>query len=143
MVRDNTIPDVLLVEDNPGDVRLTREAFRKTEFDVRMHIATDGIKAIDFLRDDGSPCPDFVLLDLNLPRKDGLDVLEEIKGDPEMEQLPVLVLSSSTAREDIISSYEKHANAYLSKPDSHESFVELVQAVESFWFDRVRLPPCS
>ncbi len=108
-----------------------------------MHIATDGIKAIDFLRDDGSPCPDFVLLDLNLPRKDGLDVLEEIKGDPEMEQLPVLVLSSSTAREDIISSYEKHANAYLSKPDSHESFVELVQAVESFWFDRVRLPPCS
>ncbi|MFC6766078.1 response regulator [Natrinema soli] len=143
MTENKTNPDILLVEDNPGDVRLTQEAFREAEFDVRMHIATDGIKAIDFLRSDESPCLDFVLLDLNLPRKDGLDVLEEIKGDPEMEQLPVLVLTSSTAREDVISSYEQHANAYLTKPDSPETFVDLVQAVEKFWIGRARLPSCS
>lgn len=143
MTENNTIPDILLVEDNPGDVRLTQEAFRDAKFDVRLHIATNGDEAIEFLRDRESPCPDFILLDLNLPRRDGFDVLEEIRGDPELKQLPVLVLTSSTAREDIISSYKQHANAYLTKPDSPESFVELVQTVEEFWVERVRLPPCS
>lgn len=143
MTENNTGPDILLVEDNPGDIRLTQEAFREAEFDVRMHIATDGIKAIDFLKDEESLCPDFVLLDLNLPRKNGFGVLEEIKDDPELKHLPVLVLTSSTAREDVISSYEQHANAYLTKPDSPESFVELAQSVEEFWVERVRLPPCS
>ncbi len=108
-----------------------------------MHIATDGIEAIDFLRDEESPCPDFILLDLNLPRRDGFDVLEEIRNDAKLKHLPVLVLTSSTANEDIISSYEQHANAYLTKPDDPESFVELVQTVEGFWIERVRLPPCS
>lgn len=108
-----------------------------------MHIATDGDEAIDFLEEKESPCPDLVLLDLNLPRKDGFDVLAEIRDDPELKSLPVLVLTSSTAREDIISSYEQHANAYLTKPDGPDAFVELVRAVEEFWVERVRLPPCS
>lgn len=142
VTRSNTNPDLLLVEDNPGDVRLTEEAFRDAEFDVELHVATDGIEAIDFLRDEGSPCIDLVLLDLNLPRKDGLAVLEEIKDDSDLEHLPVLVLTSSMAEEDIVSSYEQHANAYLTKPDNPESFVELVQAVEEFWVENVRLPPC-
>ncbi|WP_436344477.1 response regulator [Natronorubrum sp. FCH18a] len=143
MSESNSIPDILLVEDNPGDVRLTQIAFQDAEFDVEMHIATDGIEAIDFLRDEESPCPDFILLDLNLPRRDGFDVLEEIRNDAKLKHLPVLVLTSSTANEDIISSYEQHANAYLTKPDDPESFVELVQTVEGFWIERVRLPPCS
>lgn len=142
VTRSNTNPDLLLVEDNPGDVRLTEEAFRDAEFDVELHVATDGIEAIDFLRDEGSPCIDLVLLDLNLPRKDGLAVLEEIKDDSDLEHLPVLVLTSSMAEEDIVSSYEQHANAYLTKPDNPESFVELVQAVKEFWVENVRLPPC-
>lgn len=137
-----TPPDVLLVEDNPGDVRLVQEAFREAEFEVGLHTATDGVEATEFLRDEGSPCPDLVLLDLNLPRKDGFDVLGEMKDDPELGQLPVLVLTSSTAREDVISSYERHANAYLTKPDNPESFVDLVRTVEEFWIERVRLPPC-
>lgn len=143
MTRNNSLPDVLLVEDNPGDVRLTQEAFRDAEFDVRMHIARDGIEAIDFLKDEDSPCPDFVLLDLNLPRKDGFAVLEEIRDDPELEHLPVLVLTSSTSREDVTSCYEQHVNAYLTKPDSPDSFIELVKSVEEFWVEKVRLPPCS
>ncbi|QLK26524.2 response regulator [Natrinema zhouii] len=143
MTKSNTTPDILLVEDNPGDVRLTQEAFRGAKFDVRMHIASDGSEAINFLKDKESPCPDLVLLDLNLPRKDGFDVLEEMQNDSELERVPVLVLTSSTAREDIISSYKQHANAYLTKPDSPELFIELVKSVEEFWLKRVRLPPCS
>lgn len=141
MTGNNTNPDVLLVEDNPGDVRLTQEAFQEAEFDVRLHITTDGVEAIDFLRDKKSPRPDFVLLDLNLPRKDGFDVLGKIRDDSDLEHLPVLVLTSSTAGEDVIASYKQHANAYLTKPDTPDSFVEMVQAVEEFWIENVRLPP--
>jgi len=137
----NSTPDILLIEDNPGDVRLTQEAFRAAEFDVHLHIAMDGVEAIEFLRDGDSPGPDLVLLDLNLPRKDGIDVLAEIRNDAELRHLPVLVLSGSTAREDVIASYDQHANAYLTKPDDPESFVELVQAVEQFWLETVQLPP--
>ncbi|WP_317175822.1 response regulator [Halomontanus rarus] len=143
MTKNKSTPAILLIEDNPGDIRLTQEAFREAEFDVRMYTATDGMKAIDFLRDEASLCPNLVLLDLNLPRKDGFEVLEEIKADPELEHLPVLVLTSSTAREDVISSYEQHANAYLTKPDSPGSFVELAQTIEEFWLERVRLPSYS
>lgn len=143
MSTDNPNPDILLVEDNPGDVRLTQEAFREAEFTVKLHVAADGIEAIDFLRGEESPCPDLVLLDLNLPRKDGFDVLEVIRDDPQLEQLPVLVLTSSAAREDVVASYEQQANAFLTKPDSPQSFTELVEAVEEFWMENARLPPCS
>ncbi|RKD85238.1 response regulator [Halopiger aswanensis] len=140
---ENTDSDqILLVEDNPGDVRLIREAFRDAEFHAVIHTAIDGVEAIEFLTDEESPCPDLVLLDLNLPRKDGFDVLEEIRNDPELQRVPVLVLTSSTAREDVVSSYEEQANAYLTKPNNPEEFMELAQAVEEFWIDHVRLPPC-
>ena len=136
-------PDILLVEDNPGDVRLTEIAFEGAEFDVRLHIAIDGIEAINFLKDKESVCPDMVLLDLNLPRKDGFEVLEVVRDDSELKHLPILVLTSSSSKEDIASSYKQHANAYLIKPDSPVSFVELIQVIEEFWFEKVRLPPCS
>lgn len=142
MTRNNPVPDILLVEDNPGDVRLTREAFQAAEFEVRLHTVTDGVEAIDFLRSTQSPAPELVLLDLNLPRKGGFDVLETIRGDPELEHLPVLVLTSSTAQKDVLSAYEQHANAYLTKPDTPTAFAELVQSVEEFWIETVRLPPC-
>ena len=143
MTGNNHVPDILLVEDNPGDVRLTREAFQAAEFEVRLHTVTDGVEAIDFLRSTQSPVPELVLLDLNLPRKGGFDVLETIRGDPELEHLPVLVLTSSTAQEDVLSAYEQHANAYLTKPDTPAAFAELVRSVEEFWIETVRLPPCS
>ncbi|USZ73463.1 response regulator [Natronosalvus halobius] len=140
---NKSIPDILLVEDNPGDVRLTQEALRDAKFDARLHIALDGIEALNFLKDGESPCPDLILLDLNLPRKDGFDVMEEIRNDPDLTHLPILVLTSSTAKEDILSSYERYVNAYLTKPDDPGSFVELVQIVEEFWIGNVRLPSCS
>lgn len=141
MTSRNSTPEVLLVEDNPGDVRLIQEAFRDAGFDVNLHIATDGVEAVAFLQDGEMPVPELVLLDLNLPRKDGLNVLAEIRNDPELSHLPVLVLSSSTATEDVVASYDQYANAYLTKPDDPNSFVELVQAIETFWLEQVRLPP--
>ncbi|MFC7213075.1 response regulator [Saliphagus sp. GCM10025334] len=140
---NKSVPDILLVEDNPGDVRLTQEAFRDAKFDARLHIAVDGIEALNFLRDEESACPDLVLLDLNLPRKNGFDVMKEIRNDPDLIHLPILVLTSSTAKKDILSSYERYANAYLTKPDDPGSFIELVQIVEEFWIGNVRLPSCS
>ncbi|MDS0476839.1 response regulator [Natrinema sp. 1APR25-10V2] len=142
MTKDHSTTEILLVEDNPGDVRLVHEAFRDADFDATIHTAIDGVEAIDFLMDEASPFPDFVLLDLNLPRKDGLEVLQEIRGDAKLQRLPVLVLTSSTAREDMAVCYEEQANAYLTKPTSPEEFIELVRSVEEFWIERVRLPPC-
>lgn len=143
MTRPHTTPDILLVEDNPGDVRLTEEAFREAEFEVDLHIATTGTEAIEFVKNEECPLLDFVLLDLNLPRKDGFDVLEEIRDDQESQRLPVLVLTGSTATEDVISSYQQHANAYLTKPDSSELFGEVAQAIEDFWLETAQLPPSS
>lgn len=143
MTEHQSNPDILLVEDNPGDVRLTQVAFRAADFAVELHITTDGLEAMEFLRDEELPSPDLMLLDLNLPRKDGFGVIEEIRDDRDLECLPVLVLSSSTSEEDISSCYEKQANAYLTKPDSPDSFVKLVQSIEKFWVETVRLPPCS
>ncbi|RKD95093.1 response regulator [Halopiger aswanensis] len=138
-------PDVLLIEDNPGDVRLTKEAFRDASFDADLHVVTDGVEAMAFLHRNGeyesAPRPDIVLLDLNLPRKDGFEVLEAIRDDSDLEQLPVVVLSSSEADEDIRRSYEQHVNAYLTKPRAPDEFVEMVRTLEEFWFDRVELPP--
>ncbi|AGB36362.1 response regulator [Natronococcus occultus] len=136
---------LLLVEDNPGDVRLTREAFKQGRIDNDLHTVSDGSDALDFLRQRGeyedAPRPDLVLLDLNLPRKDGEEVLAELKDDPELQSIPVIVLTSSRAEEDIARSYELHANAYLTKPVDPDEFIETVRAFEKFWFSVVRLPP--
>ncbi|WP_415382461.1 response regulator [Halosimplex sp. TS25] len=137
--------DILLVEDNPGDVRLTREAFRDGHIRNALHVVTDGVEALDFLRQRGdhadAPRPDVVLLDLNLPRKNGDEVLDEIRDDPELERLPVVVLTSSKAQEDVVESYELQANAYLTKPVDPSEFIETVQSIQEFWLCVVRLPP--
>ena len=141
---ENRSVEVLLVEDNPGDVRLMREAF--WEVDVRhcLHTASDGVEAIDFLRRrEGyarAPRPDLIVLDLNLPRKDGREVLAEIKADARLRHIPVVVLSSSTAAEDVAGAYDLHANCYVSKPVDFEQFVGVVRSIETFWFNTARLP---
>ncbi|NHN42752.1 response regulator [Halorubellus sp. JP-L1] len=137
--------DILLVEDNPGDVRLTREAFEAGQIRNTLHVARDGVEALEFLRQQGEyadvPRPDIVLLDLNLPRKDGDEVLAEIRADPDLETLPVIVLTSSSAEEDVVRSYELQANAFLTKPVDPMEFVEIVRSFQEFWLSVVRLPP--
>jgi CheY-like chemotaxis protein len=144
---DGESVDILLVEDNPGDVRLTREAFRELDLDGDLHVVNDGEEALDFLfrrgAHDDAPRPDLVLLDLNLPKVDGLEVLEEIKGDPGLRRIPVVVLTGSKAEEDIVESYDRHSNAYLTKPIDPQEFVDLVKSFESFWLSLVKLPPTS
>ena len=139
--------DILLVEDNPGDVRLTEEAFAEGQICNTLHVATDGVDAMAFLRKEGEfadvPCPDIVLLDLNLPRKGGREVLAEIRADEALKHLPVVVLTSSEAEEDVVKSYELQANAYLTKPVDPEAFIETVRSLQEFWFSVVRLPPCG
>jgi len=137
--------DVLLVEDNPGDVRLTEEAFAEAKINNHLHVVRDGESALDFVYRRGeyesAPTPDLVLLDLNLPKIDGTEVLKEIKTDDALKRIPVIVLTSSSAEEDIVESYERHSNAYLTKPVDPDEFVELVQSFEEFWFTLVKLPP--
>ncbi|WP_459190943.1 response regulator [Halosimplex sp. J119] len=143
----STPADILLVEDNPGDVRLTQEAFKEGQIHNTLHVVTDGVEATDFLYRRGdhadAPRPDVVLLDLNLPRKNGDEVLDEIRDDPELERLPVIVLTSSKAEEDVVQSYELQANAYLTKPVDPTEFIETVQSIQEFWLEVVRLPPCD
>ncbi len=137
--------DILLVEDNPGDVRLTEEAFAEAKINNDLHVVRDGESALDFVyqrgEHDSAPTPDLVLLDLNLPKIDGTDVLEEIKTDEILKRIPVVVLTSSSATDDIVRSYERHSNAYLTKPVDPDEFVDLVQSFEEFWFTLVKLPP--
>jgi len=145
MTNRRAIPaDVLLVEDSPGDVRLTREAFREANPHVRLHVAADGIEAMSFLRRDGTnaaaPRPDFILLDLNLPRMDGREVLAVIKGDDGLRTIPVVILTTSEAEADITRSYELNANAYLRKPVTLDEFEALVRSVNDFWLTKVLLP---
>ncbi|SEV87446.1 response regulator [Natrinema salifodinae] len=147
-VSQQSSPDpvsILLVEDNPGDVRLIQEAFREAEFETTFHTVTDGDAALEFLQDrltdDAGPDLDLMLLDLNLPRTSGFDVLKELKSDQKLTSLPVLVLTSSEATEDIVRSYELCANAYLTKPSDPEEFADLGRAVEAFWIDEATLPP--
>jgi CheY-like chemotaxis protein len=139
--------DILLVEDNPGDVRLTREAIEQGQISNTLHVATDGVEALDYLyqRSDhaDAPRPDIVLLDLNLPRKDGDEVLEEINADPDLSTIPVIIMTSSDAEEDVTRSYELQANAYLKKPVHPDEFIETVQSFQSFWLSVVRLPACG
>ncbi|WP_121742120.1 response regulator [Natronorubrum halophilum] len=136
---------ILLVEDNPGDVRLTQEAFKQGRIENELHVVSDGNEALKFLYQRGGyadvPRPDLILLDLNLPKKDGEEVLEELKGDSDLQAIPVIVLTSSRAEEDVVRSYELHANAYLTKPVDPDDFIETVRAFEKFWFSVVRLPP--
>jgi len=139
--------DVLLVEDSPGDVRLTREAFRETNGSVTLHVASDGVEAMSFLRREGthaaSPRPDFILLDLNLPRMDGREVLLHIKEDPSLRTIPTIILTTSEADADVLKSYELNANAYLKKPVTLEAFEALVRSINDFWLTKVMLPQHS
>ncbi|RQG93473.1 response regulator [Natrarchaeobius chitinivorans] len=139
--------EILLVEDNPGDVRLTREAFREVPTDVTLCVCTDGDDALEELRDrstsDSIPVPDLTLLDLNLPRTNGFEFLEEIQDDPVLARIPVLVLTSSNAGDDILESYELAANAYLTKPTDPAEFSTMVEAVVDFWFRQATLPPAT
>ncbi|WP_306053887.1 response regulator [Natronococcus wangiae] len=137
--------EVLLVEDNPGDVRLIQEAFSESEGDHALHVAATGGDALEWLneraRDPDRSNPDLVLLDLNLPGTDGYDVLEAIRGHSKLRRLPVVVLTSSNASEDVEKCYRTHANAYLTKPIDTGVLVSMVRVIERFWFEHARLPP--
>jgi CheY-like chemotaxis protein len=137
--------EILLAEDNPGDVRLTEKALEQGQILNNLHVVEDGVEAMKFLRREGEyaekPRPDLVLLDLNMPRKDGREVLEDIRADPELRRIPVVVLTSSEAEEDVVRSYELNANAYLTKPVDFGGFVDIVERIEEFWFSVVKMPP--
>jgi chemotaxis family two-component system response regulator Rcp1 len=137
--------EVLLVEDSPGDVRLTREAFRDAKTSINLHVASDGVEAMEFLRQHGAyadaPRPDFILLDLNLPRMDGREVLALIKEDRQLKTIPTVILTTSEAEVDIVRSYQLQANCYLSKPVHLDSFEVLVKSINEFWLTMVKLPP--
>lgn len=136
--------EILLVEDNPGDIRLTEEAFKDGKVANNLHVAQDGVQAMKFLRREGThanaPRPDLILLDLNLPRMDGREVLGEVKSEPILKQIPVVILTTSDAPEDVFSSYQLNANCYITKPVDLEQFITVVQRIEGFWLMLVELP---
>jgi len=135
---------ILLIEDNEADVRLTKEGIKEAKMLNDLYVVNDGIKAMDFLNHKGEfedmPVPDLILLDLNLPKKDGREVLEEIKKDPELKQIPVVILTTSEAEQDILKSYKLHANCYVTKPIGINQFVDVIKAIEGFWLTIVKLP---
>ena len=135
---------ILLVEDSPADVLLTKEALSDSKLLVELHVAENGMQAMEFLRHNGAyseaPTPDLVLLDLNLPLKDGREVLAEVKADPHLRSIPVVVLTTSQAEEDVLRAYGLHANCYITKPVDFESFVNVVRSIQQFWFSIVTLP---
>lgn len=137
--------EILLVEDNPGDIRLTQEALKDSKLHNNLSVVKDGVEALAFLRCEGqytqAPRPDIILLDLNLPRKDGREVLEEIKSDDTLKRIPVVVLTTSDDDMDIIATYNLHANCYITKPVDLQQFVRIVKSIENFWFSIVKLPP--
>ena len=144
-MEDLKVVDILLVEDNPGDVRLAEEALKDSKIKNNLYVANDGEQAIDFLRQvgeyAGKPKPDIILLDLNLPKKDGREVLAEIKNDDNLKVIPVVVITSSQAEEDILKSYHLHANCYIKKPLDMDQFEKIVKTIQDFWFTIVKLPP--
>ena len=144
MMENLSVVDVLLVEDDPGDVVLIKEAFEYNKVHNALHVVSDGVQALDFhYRRDGhenAPRPDLVLLDLNLPRKDGREVLEEVKADPDLRTIPIVVLTTSEAEEDILRSYDLHANAYVTKPVDFDRFIEVVRLIDDFFVTVVKLP---
>lgn len=137
--------EILLVEDNAGDVRLTREALREGKVYNNLHWAKDGVEALEFLRREGNhadaPRPDIILLDLNLPKKDGREVLAVIKSDDQLKQIPVVVLTTSKAEEDVLRSYALHANCFITKPVDLDKFILVVKSIDRFWLTVVTLPP--
>ena len=139
--------EILLVEDNPGDVRLTKEELREGKVYNNLHWAKDGVEALEFLRREGkhseAPRPDIILLDLNLPKKDGREVLSSIKNDDRFKQIPVVILTTSEAEEDVLRSYELHANCYITKPVDLDKFIVVVQSIDRFWLTVVTLPPAQ
>jgi CheY-like chemotaxis protein len=139
--------EILLVEDSPGDVRLTREALRDAKVQNNLHVALDGIEAMKFLGRAGAnaeaPRPDLILLDLNLPRMSGREVLEQIKQDASLKSIPVVILTTSAAEEDIIRSYQLHANCYITKPVDLDQFIKVVKTIDNFWLAIVKLPRLS
>lgn len=136
--------EVLLVEDDPGDVLLIREAFEDNKVANRLHVVADGVEALDFMRQNGehadAPRPDLVLLDLNLPRKDGREVLAEVKTDDALRTIPIVVLTTSQAEEDVLRSYDLHANAYVTKPVDFDRFIGVVRQIDQFFVSVVKLP---
>jgi two-component system, chemotaxis family, response regulator Rcp1 len=143
-IENSDVIDILLVEDNPADVRLTQEAMLESKLLNRLTVVSDGVEAIQYLRREGRYTeairPDLILLDLNLPKKDGREVLAEIKADENLKSIPVVVLTTSDAHTDIVKSYNLHANCYISKPVELEKFLSIVRVIENFWFGIVKLP---
>ncbi len=139
--------EILLVEDNPGDARLAVEGLKESKVNNSLHHVEDGVEAMRFLHREGeyayAPRPDLILLDLNLPRKDGREVLADIKADPALKLIPVVVLTTSAAERDLVRTYDLNANAYIVKPLDLDQFIQVVQAIESFWFTIVKLPRVS
>ncbi len=137
--------EILLVEDNPGDARLTVEALKEAKVRNQLHVVDDGVKAMAFLRRQAAystvPRPDLILLDLNLPKKDGREVLEELKHDVDLKRIPVVILTTSEAEQDILNAYELHANCYITKPVDLDQFLKVVRAIDEFWLTVVTLPP--
>ena len=142
-VKGKTV-EILLVEDNPGDVRLTREALHEGRVLNELHVAGDGVEALAFLRHEGkfanSVHPDIILLDLNLPKMDGRELLAEIKMDPALRRIPVVILTTSKAEEDITRTYDLHANCFITKPVDLDQFIQVIKSIEDFWFTIVKLP---
>lgn len=137
--------EILLVEDNPADIMLTEEAFEEAQFPHQLHIAKDGLEALAFLRREaeftGAPTPDVILMDLNMPRMSGLEALDVIKEDRDLRRIPVIVLTTSRAEEDIWRSYNLHANSYIPKPVTISEFVDVIKSFEAYWFTTATLPP--
>jgi len=137
--------EILLAEDNPGDVKLTQKALERGKIQNTLHVVNDGVEAMAFLRQEGeyadAPRPDLFLLDLNMPRMGGREVLEALDGEESLGRIPVVVLTSSEAEQDIVDSYDRHANAYLTKPVNFEGFVDIVRRIEEFWLTVVKQPP--
>lgn len=144
-VEGDVVPvEILLVEDNPGDVRLTEEALKEKKLLNNLYVAKDGVEAMSFLRKEGKYAnavrPDIILLDLNLPKMDGREVLAEIKSDEKLKRIPIVVLTTSSSEEDILRTYTLHANCYVTKPVDFDEFIKIVQSVHNFWFSIVKLP---
>ena len=143
---DGRLINILLVEDNPADVRLTQEALKEAaNATTRLHVAGDGVEALEFLHRQGeyasAPRPDLMLLDLNLPRVDGRQVLAEVKGDPDLRRIPVVVLTTSPSEDDILHAYDQHVNSYIRKPVDLDAFLDVLKAIDDYWLGSVVLPP--
>ncbi len=144
MIKSTNPVNILLIEDNPGDVRLTQEAFKEGTMDIKLDVVMDGVEAIKYLKKEmpynQATTPDLILLDLNLPKKDGREVLQEIKTDNKLKRTPVVVLTTSNAQQDILKSYNLHVNCYVNKPVDFDKFFDIIQKIEDFWLSTAILP---